>query len=58
MRGNIILNRLVGRKVIAYKIPLNLMPAAGGYTEITIRGTPKPYKIIRRGKLRGGRKCK
>ena len=58
MNGTILLRQRVGRKVIAYKIPLYHMPQAGGFTEITIRGTKERFKLKRWGKITGGKKCK
>lgn len=57
MEGNIILKRLVGRKVITYKIPLYLMPEAGNFVELTIKGNKEPFELTSLGEI-GGQKCK
>lgn len=57
MKGNIILKRLVGRKVITYKIPLYLMPEAGNFVELTIKGNNAPFELTNLGEI-GGQKCK
>lgn len=50
MNGTLLIRKRVGHKVIAYKIPLYLMPQAGGFTEIIIKGVKEPFKIKHWGK--------